>query len=175
MARTDRSLSTTCKAFEEDLVLFYYGELTGTDRNKIDTHVHDCQSCALYIKELATLLPMTAEADEPLPVFWDNYSREMRHKLDEISERKWWWQTLPTLFQSWTLPAFATAAVVVLALSLTFGTAVWRDNEVPGDEEGFMEVLPMADAENLEFFRTMEVLDALDLLEYLGNNPSGAA
>jgi anti-sigma-K factor RskA len=172
MAQSDSSLSTACKAFEQDLVLFYYGELSGTERSKVETHVQGCQSCALFIKELELLLPLTAEADVPLPGFWENYSREMRRKLDEIGERKSWWQALSALFQSWSLPAMATAAVVVLALTLTFGRAVWQKAEEPVDEQGFIEVLPMA--ENLEFFRTMEVLDALDFLEYLGNQ-SGAA
>jgi anti-sigma-K factor RskA len=173
MAPRDSALSTACKAFEPDLVLFYYGELSGTERRKVEAHLEDCQPCALYIKELGSLLPLTVEAEAPQADFWDNYSRELRHKLDEISERKSWWQALPEMFQAWSLPALATAAVVVLALSLTFGKSLWRDKEAPAEEEALVEVLPMA--ENLEFFSTMEVLDAMDLLEYLGNSAGGSA
>jgi hypothetical protein len=36
-----------------------------------------------------------------------------------------------------------------------------------------MEVLPVA--ENLEFFKAMDVLDDLDLLEFLGNQNNGNA
>jgi anti-sigma factor RsiW len=173
MAQSGNTLAIACKELDQDLVLFYYGDLSGTDRSKIETHLTACPSCALYLKELGAILPITVQADEPQPAFWDNYSREMRRKLEEIDERKSWWQAVKTWFQPWTLPALATTAVVALALTLTFGKTVWRDREAPLDEEAFMEVLPMA--ENLEFFSTMEVLDAMDLLEYLGNNASGSA
>ncbi|MGH7825484.1 MAG: anti-sigma factor family protein [Candidatus Binatia bacterium] len=160
-------MAPACKRFEEDLVLFYYGDLTGNDRVQVETHVRDCQSCALYLKELDTILPMTAQPDEPQPAFWHEYSREVRRKLDAIDERKSWWRKLAAFFQPWTVPALATSAVVALALTLTFGKAIWRDDEAPRDEV-MMEVLPMA--ENLEFFRTMDVLDAMDFLEYLGGD-----
>jgi hypothetical protein len=172
MVRQDSALSTPCKALEQDLVLFYYGELSGAERSNIETHIQSCRPCALYVRELSSLLPLTVESEAPLPDFWDSYRREMRRKLDELDERKRWWQSLPELFQSWTLPALATTAVIALALTLTFGRAIWQGREEAVDET-FIEVLPMA--ENLEFFSTMEVLDALDFLEYLSNNPSGAA
>jgi putative zinc finger protein len=173
MIRRGKEFLRTCQDFEQDLVLFYYGELSEPERSKVDTHVQDCQSCALYLKELGALLPTTVKADEPLPVFWDNYSREMRGKLDEISRVKTWWKRLAAWFQPWPVPAFAMTVVLVLALSLTFGKTLWRDKEEPTDEEVLVEMLPMA--ENLEFFTTMEVLDAMDFLESLGNNPQGSA
>jgi anti-sigma factor RsiW len=173
MAQSGKPLAAACKDREQDLVLLYYGDLTGTDRSKVEAHLKTCPSCALYMKELGAILPITVEADEPAPAFWDNYSREMRRKLDGIDERKSWWQGLGTWFQPWSLSALAATAVVVLALTLTLGKGVWRDSEAPTGEEALMEVLPMA--ENLEFFSTMEVLDALDLLEYLGNGGSGSA
>jgi anti-sigma factor RsiW len=172
MVRQKSALSSPCKALEQDLVLFYYGELSDAERSNIETHIQSCQPCALYVRELKSLLPLTVETEAPLPDFWDNYRREMRRKLDQLDERKPWWRSLPVLFQSWTLPALATAAVIALALTLTFGRTIWHGREEPVDE-AFIEALPMA--ENLEFFSTMEVLDALDLLEYLDNNPSGAA
>jgi hypothetical protein len=36
-----------------------------------------------------------------------------------------------------------------------------------------MEILPVA--ENLEFFKTMEVLDAMDFLENMGSPANGSA
>jgi hypothetical protein len=173
MAQRKTALSTACKAFEQDLVLFYYGELSGVERSKVENHIHRCQTCPLYLKELGSLLPLTVEAEAPVADFWADYSLEMRRKLDQLDEKKSWWRALPEMFQSWTLPALATTTVIILALTLTFGKAVWQGREEPVDEQGIVEVLPIA--ENLEFFGTMEVLDALDFLEYLGNNPSGAA
>jgi len=70
-------------------------------------------------------------------------------------------------------PVLATTAVVLLALTFTFGNKAWRANELPQDEESFMEILPMT--ENLEFFSNMEVLDAMDMLESMGGQANSAA
>lgn len=164
---------TACKEFEQDLVLYYYGDLSVRERAAIESHLADCQGCALSLQALGSLLPRTVKADEPPPDFWDNYSREMRHKLAELGERKSWWRRWSFSFQPWSLPALATTAVIALALTFTLGKTLWAPKDVPIDDEAFMEVLPMT--ENLEFFRTMEVLDAMDLLENLGNSANGAA
>jgi hypothetical protein len=59
-----------------------------------------------------------------------------------------------------------------VALTFTLGGGLGSGkNGTPDDE--FTEVLPVA--ENLEFFRAMDVLDDLDLLESMGNQNSNAA
>jgi hypothetical protein len=63
--------------------------------------------------------------------------------------------------------------VAILALTLTLGKGFWSSKEVPQDDEVFMEILPAA--ENLEFFKTMEVLDAMDFLEDMGSAGKGSA
>src|ERR671924_2098151 len=115
-----------CKGFEQDLVLYYYGELSGADRSKVEAHSESCERCRLYLKGLASILPRTVEADEPPQTFWDNYSREMRHKLAAIQEQKSWWETLTSLFKPWQVSALAATVIVVLALTLTFGNRIWR-------------------------------------------------
>ena len=77
------------------------------------------------------------------------------------------------LFRPWPVPALATALVLILALTLTVGKKVWRAPDLPPEEEGMMEILPMA--ENLEFFTAMELLDSLDFLEAGAGPGSGAA
>jgi predicted anti-sigma-YlaC factor YlaD len=160
-----------CTELEHDLILYYYGELTGEDRAKVENHLQRCAFCTTNFNELSTLLPMTVESDEPSQLFWDNYSREMRHKLDAAAERRSWVHALGPFLEAWTVPALATAAVLVLAITLTLGKGTWTKKDSPTEEEPIVEVLPIA--ENLEFFRTMEVLDSMELLEYLGQN--GAA
>ncbi|HET8563064.1 MAG TPA: zf-HC2 domain-containing protein [Candidatus Binatia bacterium] len=172
MVQRVNSFVVACKDFEQDLVLYYYGELSGADRSKIEAHSESCERCRLYLKELASILPRTVEPDEPPQTFWDNYSREMRHKLAAIQERKSWWETVASLFRPWQVSALAATMVVVLALTLTFGNRIWR-TEPPPDEETLVEVLPMV--RNLEFFTTMEVLDAMDFLEYWGGQANGTA
>lgn len=173
MVGHENAKPTACKEFEQDLVLYYYGDLSGRERDFMESHINDCQGCALSLQRLASLLPMTVKVDEPPSDFWDNYSREMRHKLADMRERKSWWRRWPSLFHPWAIPALATTAVIAVALTLTLGKTPWAPRDIPINDEAFMEVLPMT--ENLEFFKTMEVLDAMDLLEDLGNSANGSA
>jgi hypothetical protein len=173
MAQHDKTAAVACTQFEEDLVLYYYGELRGGERAAVDNHVRGCEPCRFYLKELELILPLTVKPDEPSQAFWDDYSREMRRKLAEVKERKTWWQSLASFFQPWAIPVSATVAVAILALTLTLGKGFWGSKEVPQDDEVFMEILPAA--ENLEFFKTMEVLDAMDFLEDMGSPVKGSA
>lgn len=164
--------AAACGQFEEDLVLYYYGELGDGERTVVENHLRGCEPCRFYLKELESILPLTVKPDEPPEAFWDDYSREMRRKLTDIKERKSWWRGLASFFQPWVIPISATAAVVILALTLTLGKGFWSAKEIPQNDEAFMEILPAA--ENLEFFETMEVLDAMDLLEYIGSPIKGS-
>lgn len=161
-----------CTELEADLVLFHYGDLDGDEREKLQAHIAGCPGCAGYLNELTTLLPLMVANDAPPREFWMNYNRELRHKIDAAVENKSWWQNLTAIFKPGYLPAFATAAVVVLALTFTLGRGLWSGRNGAPDEE-FSEALPVA--ENLEFFRAMDVLDELDLLELMGNQTNNAA
>jgi len=161
-----------CTELEADLVLLHYGDLEDSEREKLQAHVAGCAGCADYLKELTTLLPLMVANDAPPREFWMNYNRELRHKIDAAGESKSWWQSLTAIFKPGYLPAFATAVVVVLALTFTLGRGLWSGKNGAPDEE-FTEALPVA--ENLEFFRVMDVLDELDLLELMGNQTNNAA
>jgi len=164
--------TSACETYEEDLVLLHYGELSGAERQKLDSHLASCAGCASYLKELATLLPLTVKSDEPPQEFWQNYNRELRHKLDDVTAGKTWWRSLAAILQPRYLPAFASAAVVVIALTFTLGKAVWNGKSNPQDDE-MAEALPVA--ENLDFFSAMDILDDLELLEFIGSQSNNAA
>ena len=117
MAQHDKTAAVACTQWEEDLVLHYYGELDGGERAAVDDHVRGCEPCRFYLKELESILPLTVKPDEPPQAFWDDYSREMRRKLTQVSDRKSWWQSLASFFQPWAIPVSATAAVAILALT----------------------------------------------------------
>jgi hypothetical protein len=170
---TQPNKANACKPFEEDLVLYYYGELGGNERAALESHLSVCQPCQLYLKELETILPLAVKFDTPPQPFWDDYSREMRLKLAAASERKSWWRSLALSLQPWAIPVSATATVALLALALTFGKGLWSAREVSQDDTDVVELLPMA--ENLEFFKTMEVLDAMDFLENMGGSATGSS
>jgi hypothetical protein len=171
MADRDRTPSP-CKELEEDLVLLHYGDLAGAERQTLQDHLGSCAGCDGYLKELATLLPLTVKADEPSQTFWQDYSRELRHKIDAVTEKQSWRQRLSGFFQPRPIPALTAAAVVMLALTLTLGKGIWQSNDPPKDDAAMIEALPVA--ENLEFFKAMDVLDDLDLLESMGNQGDAA-
>jgi anti-sigma factor RsiW len=165
MIPKEQSSVIACANNEQDLVLYYYGELNEAERAAIEAHTGTCSGCRSYLEQIAAILPRTAQADEPGQAFWDQYSREMRRKLDEAGSRSWR-QIIAEWLQSWRVPAMAAAAVAVMALTFTLGKGFFRAKDAPPEDQSLMEVLPVA--ENLEFFNNMEMLDAMDLLESLG-------
>jgi anti-sigma factor RsiW len=173
MVARDKPALKACRNLEEDLVLYYYGELSESERRNCETHLKDCDACRASLAEMSKLLPITAAHDEPPQAFWNDYSREMRQKLDLAAERKSWWQSIAGLFVPIPIPALATGAMLLLALALTFGKGLWQSSAPAPDDESFMEVLPIA--EQLDFFSDMELLDNLDLLETLGGQGNGTA
>jgi anti-sigma factor ChrR (cupin superfamily) len=144
-------MTTVCNEFEQDLVLYHYGELSGDGRDQLANHLGACPACASYLKELAALLPLTVNTDEPGQEFWQNYSREMRHKLADLQEKKPWWQ----------------------ALAVTLNTSNKTTTDVPSADPALMEVLPMA--ENLELFNNMDVLENIEVLEVMEGSGNEAA
>lgn len=159
-------MTTACTDFEQDLVLYHYGELSAEERDRIAIHLRGCSGCATYVKELATLLPLTITADEPAEEFWQNYSREMRHKLADLQEQKSWWQALQTWLRPWTVPALAGTAVIALALTFNISDKTTTTNDVPTADQALIEVMPMA--ENLELINNMDVLENIEVLELMG-------
>ena len=156
-----------CKDFEQDLVLYYYSELTGADHDKVEAHLESCSVCQHFLQDLRGILPLTAKPDEPPQAFWESYSKEMHGKLREAEKKTRWWAGLFSLrlFHPWPVPALATACALVIALTLTFTKSPWRSEEPPPRQEALQEILPMA--ENLEFFQAMEFVESIDLLEAL--------
>ena len=160
-----------CADFEQDLVLLHYSELAGAERQRLEAHLKDCAACTLSLREYADLLPRTVFADDPPPAFWNDYSRELRHKLAQVAEAEPWWQRLLFTLKPWRMPALATSAVVALALTFTLGQNFWLEREsAPPIDNAMLEVLPIA--ENLDFYRNLEVLDNLEILQQM-TEPGG--
>ena len=172
MAEPSKMLSAPCAALEENLVLYHYGDLDDAERAGLQSHLQNCPGCAGYLQELGTLLPLTVKTDQPPPSFWSDFNRELRHKLDGAAEPESWRRTLADLFRPRLVPVFAATAVVALALTFTVGRSIWSTRDLAQDDAAMMEVLPVA--ENLEFFKAMDLLDNLDVLESMGNQGNAA-
>jgi anti-sigma factor RsiW len=172
MVGEQQSNVTACASKEQDLVLYYYGELSDAERAAVETHTRNCAGCRRYLDQIGSILPLTMQPDHPGQPFWDEYSREMRRQLDGKEQRSWR-QTVKEWLQPWAIPAMAATAVGVIALTFTLGKGFFRPKDLPPEDESLMEVLPVA--ENLDFFTNMEILDAMDLLESLGGPGNGQA
>jgi hypothetical protein len=170
MVREQQLKLTACASKEQDMVLYYYGELSDAERTAVELHTQNCAGCRRYVDQIGSILPLTAQPDQPGQPFWDEYSREMIRKLDEKEQRSWW-QKAKEWLQPWAVPAMAATAVGVIALTFTLGKGFFRPKDLPPQDESLMEILPVA--ENLDFFTNMEILDAMDLLESLGGPGNG--
>jgi hypothetical protein len=156
-------LETACKQYEEDLVLHYYGENTEPERRRVEAHLTQCSSCGRFLDDLRRVLPQMAAA-EPMPkTFWDNYYRETISKLAEQEERSYGWRSWLNPMKTWMVPAFGSLAVVLLVVGLVIGRGNLRLYGEPRADRIPQEIL--VDQNQLEFFESMDMLEALGRLE----------
>lgn len=160
---TIESLESACKQYEEDLVLYYYGENSEEERRRVERHLLSCRSCGRFLDDLRGLLPQMAQAEEVPQTFWDNYYRETVAKLTDHDEREPWWRRLFAPARLWMVPAFGTVVAAVLVIGLVFGKGNLRLFVEPHQEKIPQEIL--TDRNQLEFFESMDMLESLSKLE----------
>jgi hypothetical protein len=163
MVYHEDSRREACKEFEQDLVLYYYGECAGMERTRLETHLEGCAGCRSLLEDLRKLLPLTVTTDEPPELFWKNYSEEIHRKLSALEGAVPWWKRLFSLSHPLRVPAFATAMALILALVFTLTKETWRGRQGPVQERELQAIL--GNTENLEFFNSLEFLESMDLLE----------
>jgi hypothetical protein len=156
---------TMCKDLEEDLVLYYYREIADDERRRIDLHLGNCSDCRRFLEDLQRLLPQMAAPEELPPSFWDDYYRETIKKLAHQREQAFRWRELFTPLRMWMIPAFGTAVVAVLAFGLILSKGN-LDTLYNQSQEKLPREL-VTDTEQLEFFRSMDMLESLSALESL--------
>jgi hypothetical protein len=165
-------LETACRDFEEDLVLFYYGDGLEAERSRVEGHIKACSSCSRFLDDLHKLLPQMAEPKELPRSFWDNYHREVVQKLAAQQARSSWWKDFFAATRAWAVPAFGTAVVAVLAVALVVGKTSW--NLQSSRSQGSIPQEIMADTNQLEFFNSMDMLESLRALESLDASKTNA-
>jgi hypothetical protein len=160
-----KALETMCKELEEDLVLYYYGEIADNEKRRLEQHIDKCVGCGRFIEDLHRLLPQMAVPEELPQSFWDNYYRETVAKLAQQREQKFYWRNLFAPMRMWIIPAFGTAVVAALA----FGVVLSKGNLYSLYNQP-QEIIPreiVTDTEQLEFFRSLDMLESLSVLEGL--------
>ena len=161
MNKRTGNLESACKEFEADVVLYYYGDDSEADHLRVEAHCRECSRCRGFLEDLRKLLPQMAAAPELPANFWDRYYNEMIGKLALHREQNSWWRDLFGPVRAWALPAFGTAAVAALALFLVFGRGGLHPKTISSQIP--QEIL--SDANSLEFFNSMDLLESLGTLE----------
>ena len=116
-----------------------------------------------FVEDLRKLLPQMAKPNELPQSFWDSYYHEMVEKLAVQQERNSWWKNLFAPMRAWMLPAFGTAAVAALAIGLVIDKGQLASFQRATREKIPQEIL--ADTNQLEFFRSMDMIETLSSLE----------
>ena len=158
-------LETACREFEEDLVMYYYGDGFDAERRRVEEHLQSCHCCKRFLADLRKLLPQMAQPREFPREFWANYYDETVKKINAHQGKGSWWRDFLTPMRLWMVPAFGTAAVAIIAFALVLGKG--GPNSQP---DRLVEKIPteiMADVNQLEFFKSMDMLESLRLLESL--------
>src|SRR5215813_4983048 len=93
MKEQSDTLRTACKDFEEDLVLYYYGDSSESERIRVQDHLQTCSSCREFLEDLRKLLPQMAKPSEFPAAFWDNYYDEMVHLFAAPADSRTYSQT----------------------------------------------------------------------------------
>lgn len=169
---TAKQLERMCKESEEDLVLYYYGDIADEEKRRLEQHLGHCLGCGRFIEDLHRLLPRMALPEELPQSFWDDYYRETVAKLRDQREQKFYWRELFAPMRTWMIPAFGTAVIAALALGavLSKGNLSSLYNQPP-------ERIPteiVTDTEQLEFFRSLDMLEALSALEGMESSKADA-
>ncbi len=171
MKEVSHKLKSACRAFEADLVLYYYGDVEEADRRRVESHCQDCSHCRRFLDDLHRLLPQMARP-KPLPVdFWRNYYEETIKKLAAQEARGSWWRNLFAPMHVWLIPAFGTVAVAVLAVALVFGKSGWNWRLTAPQKQAIPQEI-LADQSKVEFFKSMDLLESLGVLEKMEGSQS---
>jgi hypothetical protein len=169
--KSKEALETMCKGLEEDLVLYYYGEIANDEKRRIDQHLGNCSGCGRFLEDLHRLLPQMAAPQELPQSFWDNYYRETIQKLAHQRESGFQWRKLFAPMRMWMIPAFGTAVVAALAFGLILSKGNLNSLYDQPQERIPRELV--TDSEQLEFFRSMDMLESLSAIEQLETSKAG--
>ena len=63
------ALETMCKELEEDLVLYYYGEIADDEKRRIDQHLGNCAGCGRFLEDLTSIAAADGDARRASAVF----------------------------------------------------------------------------------------------------------
>jgi hypothetical protein len=148
---------------EEDLILYYYGELT--DRGHADRHLADCATCRFELARLRQVLTLVDE--QPVPEPTPGFERQMWARIQPLlPERRSWWRR--GWFERPAPWVFAGGLAVLVIAAFVAGRSTAPERAVP---------LPDAQASLTDRVLLVAVVDHLDrsqmvLIELMNGDPN---
>ena len=145
--------NTSCP--DGDLVLFYYGELDGPGRSRIEAHLADCPACRAELNDIERTLAPLPRASVQLT------AAEIQQFAARVSARA-------TRRRQGIAPAFggALAAAAVLAVTL-FTRQPWGGTpSTPMHTKG-SRIAEVDVVRNLDLLQNLDLLENLDTLQAL--------
>jgi anti-sigma factor RsiW len=117
---------------EDDLVLHYYGELTGGDESRVNTHLSSCADCHENFRRLQRVLAVVDERALAGPELPEHFERTVWARLEpNLPRRRRGWTSWLVL--SPQRLAWAGVAVVALVVgAFMAGRLMPRPNVAPG-------------------------------------------
>ena len=89
-----------------DLKAYFLGELAGSEKNSVESHVHACQACREELERLKlTETALRSLEDEDIP-------QRIAFVSDKVFEPRWW----QTIWRSGPVMGFASAAMLAAAI-----------------------------------------------------------
>jgi anti-sigma factor RsiW len=145
--------NTSCT--DEDLVLFYYGELDGQNRSRIEVHLAACPACRAELNDIERTLAPLPQASVQLT------AAEIRQFAARVSARA-------VRRRQGIAPAFggALAAAAVLAVTL-FTLQPWGGTPSPSLPTKGSHVAEVDVVRNLDLLQNLDLLENLDTLQAL--------
>jgi len=116
---------------EDELVLHYYGELTGTDESRTVAHLSACSACHESFRHLQRVLAVVDESALAGPELPVNFERTVWAKLEPNlhDERRGWWSWFVV---SPSRLAWAAMVVILVAAAFAVGRVIPRQ-PTPGE------------------------------------------
>jgi anti-sigma factor RsiW len=147
-------MSRTCRYREEDLLLFYYGELEPTIQSDVEEHLAACSACRDHLQQLSCLFDSLPRPE--LEISAAEINRFAARVAARAGAGRAWRPSLPV----WGGALAATAALIVTL-------SVEPPQPLPWAENGSTQLAELEVLQKLELLRDFELLQDLELLTEL--------
>lgn len=147
-------MSQTCRYREEDLLLFYYGELDPTTQSCLAEHLATCSTCRDQLQQLSCFLDSLPRPELEIS------AAEINRFATRVAARADAGRLYRPSFPVWG-GALAAAAALILTLS------VEPPQPLPPAGNGSTQLAELEILQSLELLRDFELLQDLELLTEL--------